>query len=54
MVVIEASCRLVFTVGFRFGHLSLEFESLMHPLPVVVILERIQFSFEVACVPKGL
>ena len=25
----------------------------MHPLPVVVILERIQFSFEIACVPKG-
>ena len=39
-------------VGFRIGHLSLQFESLMHPLPVVVILEQAPFSFEVPYVPK--
>ena len=43
----------VFAVRFRIGHLSLDMEPLMHPLPVVIVLERVQFSFEVVGVPKG-
>ena len=46
------SCRLVFAVSFWSRHLSPDHEPLMHPISIVIFLERIQFSFKVPCVPK--
>ena len=46
----EANRWLVFAARTRGGYLSLE--PLMHPITVVIFLERVQLSFEVLGAPK--